>query len=98
MCDETGNEGLDRRRIGGIMDLEHRALHDVGALFGEQAGKLRLLARFQDQDAVTVQSLGHGMSLQLSKILSENRCIPFRIILLKPRLNDDRPSFVHPDS
>jgi hypothetical protein len=38
---------------------EHRALQHVGALLGEQAGKLRLFARFQDQDAVTVQSVSH---------------------------------------
>jgi hypothetical protein len=31
-------------------------------LFGEQAGKLRFLARFQDQDAVAVQSVSHDLS------------------------------------
>jgi hypothetical protein len=44
------------------VDGEHRTLQHVGALFGEQAGKLRLLARFQDQDAVTVQSVSHDLT------------------------------------
>jgi hypothetical protein len=45
------------------MDGEHRTLQHVRALFGEQAGKLRFLARFQDQDAVPVQSVGHDIAL-----------------------------------
>jgi hypothetical protein len=32
-------------------------------LLGEQTGKLRFLARFQDQDAVTVQSVSHDIAL-----------------------------------
>ena len=36
------------------MYLEHRTLQHVGALLSEQAGELRLFARFQDQDAVAV--------------------------------------------
>jgi hypothetical protein len=41
---------------------EHRALQHLRALFGQQAGKLRLLARFQDQDAVAVQSVSHDLA------------------------------------
>ena len=55
LFDATPDPGLDRRGVGGIMDREHRALQHVGALLGEQAGELRFLARFQDQDAVAVQ-------------------------------------------
>jgi hypothetical protein len=44
------------------VDREHRTLQNVGALFGEQAGKLRFLAGFQDQDAVTVQSVSHDLT------------------------------------
>jgi hypothetical protein len=62
-CDETPDPGLDRRGIGGVMDGEHRTLQHIGALFGQQAGKLCFLARFQDQDAVTVQSVGHYLAL-----------------------------------
>jgi hypothetical protein len=36
-------------------------LQHIGALLGEQAGKLRFLARFQDQDAVTGQSVSHDV-------------------------------------
>jgi hypothetical protein len=34
-------------------------LQHVGALFRQQAGKLRLLAGFQDQNAIAVQSVSH---------------------------------------
>jgi hypothetical protein len=36
------------------MDGEHRTLQHVRALLSEQAGKLRFLTRFQDQDAVAI--------------------------------------------
>jgi hypothetical protein len=61
--DEAPDPGLDRRRIGRIVDGEHRTMHDIRALLGKQAGKLRLLARFQDQDTVAVQSVSHGFAL-----------------------------------
>src|SRR6185369_4612435 len=50
---------ISRRRVRYIANGEHRTLQHVGALLGEQAGKLRFLARFQDQDAITVQSVSH---------------------------------------
>ncbi len=61
--DETHDPGLDRRRVGRVMDRKHRALQHVGALLGEQAGELRLLARFQDQDAVAVEPVSHDGAL-----------------------------------
>ena len=64
LLDETPDPGLDRRGIGRVVDGEHRALQHVGALLGEQAGKLRFLARFQDQDAVAVQSVSHDLALK----------------------------------
>jgi hypothetical protein len=42
---------------------EHRALQDIRPLFGEQAGELRLLARFQDEDAISVELVGHDPAL-----------------------------------
>ncbi len=63
LVDETADPGLDRRRIGGVVDGEHRTLQHIRALLGEQPGKLRLLARFQDQDAVAVQSVSHDAVL-----------------------------------
>jgi hypothetical protein len=39
-------------------------LQDVGALLTEQAGELRLFARFQDEDAVSAQSVGHDPALE----------------------------------
>jgi len=41
-------------------------LHDVGALFGKQAGKLRLLARFQDQDAIAAEPVSHDRAFSTS--------------------------------
>ena len=58
-CDDAPDPGLDRRGIRCVVDGEHRALQDVGALLGEQAGELRFLPGFQDQDAVAVQSVSH---------------------------------------
>jgi hypothetical protein len=43
------------------MDGDHRTLQHIRALLGEQAGKLRFLVRFQDQDAIAVQSVSHGL-------------------------------------
>ena len=63
LVDETADPGLDRRGIGGVVDGEHRTLQHIRALLGEQAGELRLLARFQDQDAVAVQSVSHDAAL-----------------------------------
>jgi hypothetical protein len=54
--------GLDRRRVHRVANGEHRTLQHVGALLGEQAGKLRFLASFQDQDTVTVQSVSHDLA------------------------------------
>jgi hypothetical protein len=34
-------------------------LQDVGALVCEQAGELRFLARFEDEDAIAIQSVSH---------------------------------------
>ena len=62
LFDGPYDPGLDRRRVRRVVDGEHRTLQHVGALFGEQAGKLRFLARFQDQDAVAVQSVSHDLS------------------------------------
>jgi hypothetical protein len=59
LFDETADPGLDWRGIGGIVDGEHRTLQHIRALLGEQAGKLRFLARFQDQDAIAIQSVSH---------------------------------------
>ena len=42
-----------------ILILETREEAQFSRLLGEQAGKLRFFARFQDQDAVTVQSVSH---------------------------------------
>ena len=61
--DKPPDPGLDRRRIGRVMDGEHRTLQNIGTLLGEQAGKLRFLARFQDQDAVAVQPVSHDYVL-----------------------------------
>ena len=47
--------------IGRIVDGEHRALQHIGALFRQQAGKLRLLAGFQNQNAIAVQSVRHDL-------------------------------------
>jgi hypothetical protein len=44
------------------VDGKHRTLQHVRSLFGEQAGKLCFLARFQDQDAVAVQSVSHDIA------------------------------------
>jgi ABC-type oligopeptide transport system ATPase subunit len=38
-------------------------LQDVCALLGEQAGKLRFLAGFQDQNAIAVQFVSHDLAL-----------------------------------
>jgi len=46
------------------VNSEHRALQDVGALLTEQVGELRLFARFQDEDAVSAQSVGHDPALE----------------------------------
>jgi len=62
LYDRPPDPGLDRCGIGRIVDREHRALQDVGALLGEKAGELRFLARFQDQDAVAVEPVSHGSS------------------------------------
>ena len=45
------------------MDGEHRTLQHVRALFREQTGKLRFLARLQDQDAVAREPVSHGLAL-----------------------------------
>ena len=66
LFDETADPGLDRRGIGRIVNGEHRALQHVRALLGEQTGKLRFLAGFQDQDAVAVQSVSHDFDLMWS--------------------------------
>ncbi len=65
--DGAADPGLDRRRIGRVVDRKHRTLHDIRALLGEQAGKLRFLARFQDQDAVAVQSFSHNLAAMILK-------------------------------
>ena len=57
--DGAADPGLDRRRVRRVVDGEHRALQHIGALLGEQAGKLCLLARLEDQDAVAVQPVSH---------------------------------------
>jgi hypothetical protein len=62
LFDAPPDPGFDRRRVRRVVDGEHRTLQHVGALLGEQAGKLRFLARFQDQDAVTVQSVSHDLA------------------------------------
>ena len=54
--------GFNWRRVRCVVDGEHRTLQHVGALISEQARKLRFLARFQDQDAVAVQSVSHGLA------------------------------------
>ena len=63
LFDEAPDPGLDRRRVRRVVDGEHRALQHIRALLGEQAGKLRFLARFQDQDAIAVQSVSHDVRL-----------------------------------
>jgi hypothetical protein len=45
------------------VDREHRTLQHLGALFRQQAGKLRFFTRFQDQNAVAVQSVSHHFAL-----------------------------------
>jgi hypothetical protein len=45
------------------VDGEHRTLQHVRALLGEQAGKLRLFAGFQDENAIAVQSVSHDLAL-----------------------------------
>jgi hypothetical protein len=37
-------------------------LQHIRALLSEQAGKLRFLARFKNQDAVSVQSVSHDLA------------------------------------
>ena len=59
LVDGAPDPGLDRCGIRRIVDGEHRTLQHVGALFRQQAGKLRFLAGFQDQNAIAVQSVSH---------------------------------------
>ena len=61
LVDGAPDPGLDRRGIGRVVDREHRTLQHVGALLAEQAGELRLLARFQDQDAIAVEPVSHDL-------------------------------------
>ena len=60
---ETPDPRLDRIGIRRVMDGEHRTLQYIRALLSEQAGKLRFLARFQDQNAIAVQSVSHELAL-----------------------------------
>jgi hypothetical protein len=61
--DETADPGLDRRGIRRVVDGEHRTLQHIRPLFRQQAGKLRLLAGFQDKNAIAVQSVSHDFTL-----------------------------------
>jgi hypothetical protein len=38
-------------------------LQHIRALLGEQAGKQRFLARFQDENSIAVQSVSHDLAL-----------------------------------
>jgi hypothetical protein len=44
-------------------------LQDVRALLGVQPRKLRFLARFQDQDAVAIEPVGHDLAFISTLIL-----------------------------
>src|SRR5205085_914193 len=62
LIDKSSDPCLDRRRIRRVMDGDHRTLQHVRALFGEQPGELRLLARLQYQDAIALQSVSHDVA------------------------------------
>src|SRR5207237_4187480 len=61
--DKAPDPGFYRRGIGRVMDGEHRTLQHVRALFSEQAGELRFLARYQDEDAVAGEPVSPGLAL-----------------------------------
>ena len=63
LVDKTLDPGLDRCFVRRVVDGEHRASQDVGTLLGEQPGELRFLARFQNQNAIAVQSAAHDLAV-----------------------------------
>ena len=66
--DRAFDPGLNRRRVGRVLNGEHRALQDVSALFRQKVRELRSLAGLKDQNTETGKSVSHDCSSALYRV------------------------------